>query len=99
MLLPKIVRVDQLPDLAGDGLAFIWDIAETDGESYQVIQLGDAELWRELAFFENVDRFNQVKELLRRKYGARFKSLTPSRDSLEWLCGDNAGKLFQLTYT
>jgi hypothetical protein len=95
----KIVSVDQLPELAGDGFEFIWDIAETDGESYQVIRLGDADLWRELAFFENIDRFNQVKGLLRQEYGARFKSLTPSRDSLEWLCGDNAGKLFRLSYT
>jgi len=79
----KIVRVDQLPDLAGDGLEFIWDFAEMDGESYQVIRLGDTRFWKELAFFENIDRFNEIKELLRRKYGARFKSLTPSRESLE----------------
>jgi hypothetical protein len=95
----KIMRGDQLPELAGDGLEFIWDCTEMDGETYQIIQLGNAEIWRELAFFENIDRFNQVKELLRTKYGGRFKSLTPSRDSLEWLCGDNAGKLFRLSYT
>jgi hypothetical protein len=95
----KIMRVDQLPELAGDGLEFIWDFTEMDGEVYQIIQLGNAEIWRELAFFENIDRFSEVKELLRTKYGARFKSLTPSRDSLEWLCGDNAGKLFRLSYT
>ena len=95
----KIVSVDQLPELVGDGLKFIWDFAETDGEVYQIIQLGNAELWRELAFFENIDRFKQVRELFRQKYGARFKTLKPSRDSLEWLCGANAGKLFRLSYT
>ena len=95
----KIMRGDQLPELAGDGLEFIWDFTEMDGEAYQMIQLGNAEIWRELAFFENIDRFNEVKELLRRKYGERFKFLTPSRDGPEWLCGDNAGKLFRLSYT
>jgi hypothetical protein len=95
----KIMRVDQIPELAGDSLEFIWDFAKIDGENYQIIQTGNVEIWRELAFFENIDRFNEVKELLRRKYGSRFKALTPSRESLEWLCGDNAGKLFQLSYT
>ncbi len=94
----KIVSVDQLPEQTGDNLEFIWDLVEMDGESYQVIRLRHVELWRELAFFENIDRFNQVKELLRQKYGVRFKSLTPSPDSLEWLCGDYAGKLFRLSY-
>jgi hypothetical protein len=95
----KILSVDQIPELAGDNLDFIWDFAEIDGEDYQIIQMGNVEIWREQAFFENIHRFNEVKELLRRKYGPRFKALTPSRESLEWLCGDNAGKLFQLSYT
>jgi hypothetical protein len=95
----KISSVDQIPELAGDNLDFIWEFAEIDGEFYQIILMGNVEIWRELAFFENIDRFNEVKKLLRRKYGPRFKALTPSRESLEWLCGDNAGKLFQLSYT
>jgi hypothetical protein len=95
----KLMSVDQIPELAGDSLEFIWDFAEIDGENYQIIQTGNVEIWRELAFFENIDRFNEVKELLRRKYGPRVNALTPSRESLEWLCGDNAGKLFQLSYT
>jgi hypothetical protein len=51
------MRLDQLPELAGDGLEFTWDFAEMDGETYQIIQPGNAEIWRELAFFENIDRF------------------------------------------
>jgi hypothetical protein len=63
------MRLDQLPELAGDGLEFTWDFAEMDGETYQIIQPGNAEIWRELAFFENIDRFNEVKELLRKNTG------------------------------
>jgi hypothetical protein len=69
----KIMRLDQLPELAGDGLEFIWDLTEMDGETYQIIQLGNAEIWRELAFFENIDRFNEVKELLRKKIRGKIQ--------------------------
>jgi hypothetical protein len=94
----KIVSVDQLPELDGESLEFIWDLAEVDGDTYQIIRLGDAELWRELAFFDSIPRFNEVKELLRQKYDTRFKALRPTERSEEWLCGDNAGKLFRLSY-
>jgi hypothetical protein len=40
-----------------------------------------------------------VQELLRQKYGTRFKALRPTERSEEWLCGDNAGKLVRLSYT
>jgi hypothetical protein len=59
---------------------------------------GTLQFWRVLAFFDSIPRFNEVKGLLRNKYGARFKSLRPTDDSLEWLCGDNAGKLDGLSY-
>jgi hypothetical protein len=95
----KIESVNQLPELDGEMLEFTWDIADAAGEKYQVIRLGDAEIWRELAFYENIQRFNEVKELLRKKYGSRFKMLKPTAASQEWLCGDNAGKLFRLEYT
>jgi hypothetical protein len=94
----KIEGVNQLPELDDEKPEFTWDIAEAAGEKYQVIRLGDAELWRELAFFENIQRFHQVKELLKKKYGSRFKMLKPTEASQEWLCGDNAGKLFRLDY-
>ena len=95
----KIESVNQLPELDDEMLEFTWDIADAAGEKYQVIRLGDAELWREVAFSDNIRRFNEVKELLRMKYGNRFKMLKPTEASQEWLCGDNAGKLFRLEYT
>jgi hypothetical protein len=95
----KMVSIDQLPELQGESLEFIWDLADVDGESYQVIRQSGTELWRELAFFDHVPRFNEVKELLRQRYGNRFKVLKPTDDSLEWLCGDRAENLFRLSYT
>jgi hypothetical protein len=94
----KIESANQLPELDDEMLEFTWDIADVAGEKYQVIRLGDAEIWRELAFFDSIPRFNEVKGLLRKKYGSRFKMLKPTEASQEWLCGDNAGKLFRLDY-
>jgi len=96
----KLRSADQLPDLNGESLEFDWDFQKgLDGEWYQVIRAGDAEVWRELAFFNNIRRFEEVKGLLKAKYGTRFKSLTPTRASIEWLSGDSLFKALQLTYT
>jgi hypothetical protein len=45
-----------------------------DEENYQVIRTGEAEVWRELAFWDNIPRFNEIKSLLRERYGARINS-------------------------
>jgi hypothetical protein len=95
----KIDSIELLPELDDEILEFTWDVADAAGEQYQIIKLGDTEIWRELAFFDNIPRFHQVKELLRKKYGSRFKMLKPTEASQEWLCGDNGGKLFRLEYT
>jgi hypothetical protein len=95
----KIRSADQLPDLDGESLEFQWDFVRgTGGEFYQVIRLGDAEVWRELAFFNNLRRFEEIKGLLRVKYGERFKSLTPTNASMEWLSGDNLGRALEINY-
>jgi hypothetical protein len=44
-------------------------------------------------------RFNEIKDILREKYGAQFKSLTPTAWSLDWLTGDYFYRLKELTFT
>jgi len=96
----KLRNADQLPDLEGESLEFDWDFEKgADGEFHQVIRTGDVEVWRELAFFNNVRRFEEIKELLTVKYGTRFKSLTPTSASMEWLSGDNLGRALQISNT
>jgi len=96
----QLRTTDQLPSLAGESLEFDWDFEKGyDGEWYQVIRAGDAQVWRELAFFNNVRRFEEIKGMLKAKYGTRFKSLTPTVASLEWLSGDNLGRALQINYT
>jgi len=94
----KLRSTDQLPDLEGESLEFDWDFQKgSDGEFYQVIRARDAEVWRELAFFNSLHRFEEIKEMLRRKYGKRFKCLRPTPASIEWLSGDNLGKALQIS--
>ncbi len=96
----KLRNADQLPSLDGEALDFDWDFVKgDDGEFYQVIRAGGVEVWRELAFFNNIRRFEEIKKLLRARYGTRFKSLTPTDASVEWLSGDNLGKALQITFT
>jgi len=80
-------------------LSFTWDLAEVDGEPYQIIRAGDTEVWRELGFFNNISRFEEVRELLKQKYGKRVKSLKPTDGCWEWLCGDKAWTLSDLRFT
>ena len=94
--------LEQLPELEGESLEFTWDIAVHVGrerEDFQVIKIGEREVWRELAFWDNMVRFNEIKDLLKRKYGTRFKSLTPTDGSLDFLTGDHYFKLQTLSWT
>lgn len=83
--------VEQLPDLPDAECEFIWDIVEDAQDKFQEIRLGDRLNWRELAFWENLDRFGAIEDLLRQKYGPRFKSLTATEGSKMWLWGDKCG--------
>jgi hypothetical protein len=95
--------LEQLPELEGDGsFEFTWDIAVHVGdenEDYQIIRVGEREVWRELAFWDNMVRFNEIKALLKQRYGTRFKSLTPTDGSLDFLTGDHYFKLRTLSWT
>jgi hypothetical protein len=95
----KLKAASQLPELAGESLEFTLDVIKVDDEDYQVIQLGDVEVWRELAFWDHLPRFNELKNLLREKYGAKFKILTPTSWALDWLTGDHFYRVKELTYT
>ena len=84
----KLSSPDQLPELEGDRLEFSWDAVTRDGEDLTVIRLGEREIWSEPELWEGYWRFYEVKELLKQRYGARFKSLTPTRESELYLYGD-----------
>ena len=52
-----------------------------------------------VAFWDQMPRFNEIKNLLREKYGAKFKSLTRTAWSLDWLTGDHFYRVKEINYT
>lgn len=86
---------EQLPDIEGDDLVFVWDYDDRDGHE-TVIRHGAQELWREPAFYEGYERFEQVAEILFRRYGTRMQDLVPSRASGLFLYGDAIGSLSRI---
>jgi hypothetical protein len=93
-----LMSADQLPDLAGNELEFEWD-QEQDGEkNVTIIRCGEAVIWNEPAFYEGWPRFNQVKEILKARYGSRFKSLRPTERSELYLFGDDLGSPEKISF-
>ena len=81
---------EQLPDLQEEEIDLVWDTENAGGEDATVvIKAGDRVLWREPLFWECWPRFNQVKVILKQKYGRRCRSLTPTDRSHVWLFGDS----------
>ena len=67
----KLKTVDQLPGVTETKCEFLWDLVEDENDLFQEIQLKDRLIWRELAFWENKTRFDEIEDLLRQKYRGR----------------------------
>ena len=65
----KLRSADQLPDLDGDRLEFLWDMSWGDEEP-TVIRFGEREIWVEPTLWEGFPRFYEVKELLKQRLAA-----------------------------
>jgi hypothetical protein len=76
---------DQLPDIAGDDLVFVWDQSRED---LTLIRYGDRIVWKEPAYYEGYERFVEVVSILHEKYGSRIKDLVPTLRSMNYLYGD-----------
>lgn len=80
----------QLPELLGEVILFTWDLHDgRPGDNYYVITAGEQVVWRELAYYEDWERFHEVKAILKKKYGARFRSVTPTDAAKANLIGDS----------
>lgn len=81
---------EQLPDLTSDSVTIEWSCVDyADGEAWQVLSHEGQEIWREPAFYDCIERFAQVFEILRDRYSTRFAGLPPIGDSVPWLYGDS----------
>lgn len=77
---------DQLPDLDENSFAFVWDDNFIEGKT--VILFGDKVIWSEPKIWEGAERFVEVVEILKAKYGKKFVDLIPTEGSYLYLLGD-----------
>jgi ankyrin repeat protein len=82
----------QLPELEGDALTLNWDQIESD----TIIKHGDQIIWRETTGWEVYDRFEEITEILRYKYGKRLVDIVPTERSLYALYGDSTRASFHV---
>jgi hypothetical protein len=88
----------QLPDLEGETLELVWDYEEKEGDRFTVIRIRDRMIWSEPALWEGWARFNDIKAILKEKYGSRFRSLIPTSASKVYLYGDDLSAPRKISY-
>ena len=54
-----------------------------------MLRVGDREIWRERAFFEDYKRFPEVVDLLMARYGTRLKDVVPTGAASFFRWGDS----------
>ena len=91
----SLTSASQLPDLEGDDVVIEWDFDDKERaegkNSWTVLRHQGQEIWREVAFYEGINRFEEVLWILREKYGTRMAELRPTQASITYLCGDDLG--------
>jgi len=93
----ELKNAEQLPALGGEDLKFEWDFADDGEHRWTLIRRNERIIWRELVPWEGLWRFDEVKDLLKRRYGERFSSLTPTPASELYLYGDDLGASTRLS--
>ncbi|MGM0578116.1 MAG: hypothetical protein ACQEXJ_20495 [Myxococcota bacterium] len=82
----RLESAQDLPDLLGGPHTFFWRFARSDVAE---IGCGERVLWRERSCFEDWRRFNEVKDLLKERYGSGFLRLECSVGNEGYLLGDD----------
>lgn len=81
---------DELPDLPAPEIVIDWDLRTADdGNKWTDIRYGDQILWSEWAVYEGANRFAEVVDILKRKYGKRLVDVIPTDASSLYLYGDD----------
>jgi len=89
----KLNEPNQLPDIQGDNLEFVWDQKEYGSwtKTYYVITHNGELVWKEPSFYEDAPRFPEIVDIFKKKYGSRFKEMAVTWSALGPLMGDKLG--------
>lgn len=85
----ELTSPDQLPDLDGDEIVIEWDFESREEDNWTVLRHEDREIWREIAYYEGLDRYSEVASILIEKYGERLVGFPATSASSLYLYGDN----------
>lgn len=87
--------VSQLPELHDDFMAFVLREITKDNKNYIVITYQDKIIWEEVFGYEYYERFIEIGELFKQKYGDKMIDFVPDVDGYS-LYGDKASSDFQV---
>jgi hypothetical protein len=83
---------DQLPEIEGDSLIFVWDQEEAES----LFWYGGLLVWQVWTGREVYDRYVEIVEILQMKYGRRLIDVTPTLRSQYALYGDKTQAFFHV---
>ena len=91
---------DQLPEIANQAITLVWDSNSKDGTTPGDVLIKDrgVVIWREPETFEGYQRFIEVGEILKMKYGKQLKDFTFTENSEFCLGGDHLGAFGHIEY-
>ena len=90
----KLESPADLPDLATSPIVLSWDFEEDQqGNRLTVIKHEGQILWSELAVWEGAERFVEVVDILKQKYGQRLSDVVPTDASGLYLYGDRLSSI------
>ena len=85
----KLREPEQLPEINDDSFALAWDFDDHGlDDKRTLIMHEDAVIFSEPARWQAYERFAEVAEILKAKYGHQLKDLVPTPRSEDWLYGD-----------
>jgi hypothetical protein len=84
----KLREPAQLPDINEPSFALIWDFIDNGAHRETLIKHGDKVIFAEPALYEGYERFIEVAQILRSRYGAALLDLAPTNTSELYLYGD-----------
>jgi hypothetical protein len=86
----KLREPAQLRDIPEPSFTVSWDFADDGSRKETLIKQGDNVIFAEPALWESYERFIEVAQILRERYGAALRDLVPTKRSELYLYGDRS---------
>lgn len=89
----KLREPSQLPDIDSPSFTLDWDFSDDGTRRETLIKHGETTMFTEPAVYEGYERYIEVAEILRARYGRAIRDLVPTDRSGLYLYGDRLASL------